>query len=118
MNKDTRYNLKALPAWEPGRGVSGVPVGKVWWSGAGELATPPAIGARVFVAMNGFGTGTVRGYFVEFGWLGVYVQVDNPPAWYVKQLAEDPGPRPGNQERVPMIFGAELAQTKPEGVRL
>lgn len=111
-NSDIRYNLSELPAWEPkphSAGVGAPPLGKVWWSGKGA---PPKIGDRVDVAMNGFGPGTVRGYFVEWGWLGIYVEVDNPPEWYVKQLAQDGARRPANREGLPMIFGAELREVK------
>lgn len=48
---------------------------------------PPAIGARIQVTMNNLGPGTVRGYFVEGGWLGLLVEFHNPPAWWVKQNA-------------------------------
>ena len=121
-DKTTVYNLDALPAWEPAedhRSEMDVPPGKVWWSGhrAGAgVPEPPAIGDRVFVNINGFGAGTVRGYFIEFGWLGVYVEVDNPPDWYRKQIAAYPEVRPANPRRLPMIFGAELTLNVGKGV--
>lgn len=74
------------------------------WSGAGSLATPPAVGSRVVVAFNGFGAGVVRGYFVESGYLGVIVECDKRPAWHIKQN--------GDANPYPHAFGAELL---PEG---
>ena len=68
------------------------------WSGAADV---PGIGERVRVRMNGLGLGTVTGYLVEHGWLGVRVQLDNPPDWYRKQ----------NGNKHAMVFGVELAET-------
>jgi hypothetical protein len=61
---------------------------------------PPAIGTKVHVTMNRLGTGVVRGYFVECGWLGLLVEFLNPPEWYVKQ----------NSHSNPLghVFGAEF----------
>lgn len=68
------------------------------WSGTGE---PPAKGARVTVKINGIGPGTVTGYAVEEGYLGVIVQVDDAtrPEWHKKQNPSN-GPA--------LVFGAEL----------
>ena len=55
------------------------------WSGENP---PPAIGAKVKVYMNGFGNGTVVGYFAEYGWLGVLVKIAKPPAWWVRQCKD------------------------------
>jgi hypothetical protein len=82
------------------------------WSGAMPL---PAIGDRVVVCFNGFGKGTVRGYLLEDGWVGVYVEPDEPPTWWDKQnMAEHKRLR-----QCCMAFGAELApctdQYFPEG---
>jgi hypothetical protein len=57
------------------------------WSGDKD---PPAIGDHVHIYMNKFGTGTVVGYFAEYGWLGVLVKLDKPPAWWRKQNPGDP----------------------------
>lgn len=65
------------------------------WSGAKPA---PAIGDRVVVRMNRLGAGVVVGYFIEHGWLGVYVKLDKAPAWYLKQNGRAPA----------MVFGAEL----------
>lgn len=52
------------------------------WSGAGD---PPAIGGRVNCRINGLGLATVTGYFVQGGYLGVTVKLDEPKSWYLKQ---------------------------------
>jgi len=57
------------------------------WSGNRPI---PKRGERVRITMNKFGTGIVRGYFVEHGYQGIYVELDNPPKWYLKQTADDP----------------------------
>lgn len=69
------------------------------WSGS---APPPAVGERVNVTMNGIGPGVVRGYFVEYGWLGLLVQHESPPAWLIKQC--------GGKSKVGLghIFGCEF----------
>jgi hypothetical protein len=61
--------------------------------------SPPAIGSKVFSNMNRLGEGVVEGYFVEHGWLGVLVKLDNPPDWYVKQNKGNP---------LAHLFGTEL----------
>jgi hypothetical protein len=76
------------------------------WSGDG----PPArIGTRVLVTMNALGYGTVRGYFIESGWLGIYVELENPPDWWKKQNKDIP---PG-KKRWSMLFGIEVAANTP-----
>jgi hypothetical protein len=51
------------------------------WTGYCE---PPAVGTRVFLRINGIGPGTVTGYAVEGGYLGVMVKVDEEtrPDWH------------------------------------
>lgn len=106
MVAQMQYNLTSLPTWVASDGThvenyDGYPR----WSGRRQMArgtgfeNPPAIGTRVLVNFNGFGLGTVRGYFVEHGWLGLYVHVDKRPDWHVKQ---NPG------DRDPMVFGVEV----------
>ncbi len=56
------------------------------WSGR---AMPSQRGARVFVTMNGFGLGTVKGHFITGGFLGLEVAPDVRPAWHVKQAGKD-----------------------------
>lgn len=64
------------------------------WSGK---AAPPAKGSVVKTNV-GFGNGVVIGYFAECGWLGVLVQLQDPPEAYVKQNGNAPC----------HIFGAEI----------
>lgn len=73
------------------------------WStnGANGFDAPPAIGERVEVTMNGFGPGTVVGYFVESGFIGIEVKVDNRPDWHRKQ-------DPTNKHPHPLVFGSEI----------
>ena len=91
MSKEANYQeFKILPeGWtkaqwggKPGDGSVLNDADPFKWSGKSD---PPAIGAKVKLYMNDFGTGTVTSYFVEYGWLGILVKLDNPPAWYVKQ---------------------------------
>ena len=77
--------------------LSSVPEGK--WSGKGPI---PAIGDRVHINFNSFGSGTVRGYFVEEEWIGVEVECDQRPEWHVRQN--------GDRHPHPLVFGAELRQ--------
>lgn len=61
----------------------------------------PPVGTKVIVTMNRLGPGTIDGYFVEDGYVGVYVILHEPPAWWVKQNISTPGRRA-------MLFGAEI----------
>lgn len=81
----SRYNLQTVPE---GR-----------WSGSKPI---PAIGERVHINLNGFGSGTVRGYFIEEGWVGVEVECDQRPEWHLKQN--------GDRHSHPLVCGAELSQ--------
>lgn len=83
--KANYQEFTTLPAWtravwKDGKVVNATDPFK--WSGSGD---PPAIGATVKIYMNKLGTGTVTGYFVEYGWFGVLVALDEPPDWWVKQ---------------------------------
>jgi hypothetical protein len=51
------------------------------WSGDIEV---PEVGDRVVVAVNRIGPGTVVGYCVMDNWIGVIVDVDDPPPWLVE----------------------------------
>ena len=82
------------------------PRARAFWSGDMPI---PQRGDRVFVTFNGFGPGTVRGYFAEWGsdqyYLGVYVECDAPPDWWVLQQIED------GDEKIrlcTMAFGLEI----------
>lgn len=68
------------------------------WSGKDD---PPAVGAKVKVRMNNIGPGVVRGYFVEYGWLGVLVKPSKPPKWWREQTKDMADP-------LAHIFGAEF----------
>jgi hypothetical protein len=45
---------------------------------------PPPIGSRVLVTFNNLGLATVRAYFTEHCYLGVEVELDQPPDWWLK----------------------------------
>lgn len=72
------------------------------WSGEGLLSTVPPVGARVNVHCNGMGPGTVEGYFVEYGWLGLRVKLDAPPEWHRKQNAGE------KWAGYALVFGVEV----------
>jgi hypothetical protein len=70
------------------------------WSGT---KAPPAIGDTVTMYVNGIGEGRVTGYFSEGKYLGVWLDLLAPPAWYLKQ----------NGGNVPAAaFGIELEPRK------
>lgn len=69
------------------------------WSGK-TMMQPPKVGELIRVTMNNLGYGVVTGYFVDGGYLGVRVKLNDPPAWYVKQNG-------GNIEGG--VFGTEIA---------
>ena len=77
--------------------LAGVPT-RVKWSN--QKAPPPLLGARVRITFNELGAGTVVGYFVEHGYLGVEVRCENRPAWHVRQN--------GDKHPHPLVFGAEI----------
>ena len=116
MATETRYHLDALPSWEArptGRAdaVGSPPEGVVWWSGTKTHPEPPKIGAHVRINFNSLGAGVVSGYFVEYGWLGVYVKLNHPPDWWKKQnLGESATEKQKDRARRlgAMVFGAEL----------
>jgi hypothetical protein len=60
------------------------------WSPKDKVSPPPAIGTRITVTMNSIGPGTVRGYFVEDNWLGLLVELHDPPIWWRKQNPDWP----------------------------
>ncbi len=77
------------------------------WSGRQGV---PEIGEIVNVTMNGLGKGIVRGYFVEDVWLGIYVELLNPPEWWINQtrrMAFSEARKPG----CAMVFGAEIERS-------
>lgn len=101
-----RYRLRKLPSWQHYvQGTSPSENDPPGWSGRGSLATPPPVGTPVIVRINGIGPGTVRGYFVEHGFLGVEVRVDDPPAWWRKQ---------NGRARIARVFGTEIIGASAE----
>jgi hypothetical protein len=78
------------------------------WSGK---EAPPAPGTPIRVTMNGLGLGTVQGYFVEYGYLGLLVRLVDPPKWWRLQNAND-------LSRLAHVFGIEFAaHGRVDGVR-
>lgn len=87
------------------------------WTGD---TNPPKVGDRVFVRMNSIGVGTVLGFFVEEGFLGVYVLPDKIPAYWAGNLDNEYGRKMladakaigGNHakwfEGSAMVFGMEV----------
>jgi hypothetical protein len=73
------------------------------WGGIEKngTATPPTIGSKIYVTMNKLGPATVKGYFVEGGWLGILVKLSDPPKWWREQNKGEPG-------RLAHIFGPEF----------
>ena len=49
----------------------------------------PSVGSEVNVKINGIGKSTILRYFHEHGFLGLLVQPQDPPAWYIKQNGAD-----------------------------
>lgn len=69
------------------------------WSGSYPI---PKIGDRVRIGFNELGSGAVESYFVEHGFVGVCVKLDNPPAWKRKQHAGT------KHEDTALVFGKEI----------
>ena len=67
------------------------------WSGGFEV---PVIGERLRVKFNQLGAGTVAGYFVAHGYLGLRVDLDQQPEWHARQNPGQPWA---------FVFGAEVA---------
>ena len=66
------------------------------WGGRIDV---PELGTKVWINFNGLGMGNVSSYFIEDGWLGVKVTLDNRPDWHKKQ----------NPDRnYALAFGAEI----------
>jgi hypothetical protein len=103
------HEFTTLPAytaavWEDGKVKNEADPYK--WSGS---KPPPKIGTRVKVYLNNLGSGTVIGYFAEYGWLGVRVRLVKKtiPDWRRKQWPDNP---PAH------LFGLDLEpRRKPAG---
>jgi hypothetical protein len=90
----------ALPAYEPAQWNGDTLLNRdapVKWGGKDA---PPAVGSKIKVTMNNLGPATVKGYFVEEGWLGLLVDFHAPPEWWVKQN--------GYSKPLGHIFGPEF----------
>lgn len=97
---EARTGVSDLPDWKYNDQGNAVPGEPLRWS---AKTPPPALGRRVNAGH--FGWGTIRGYFLEHGYLGVEVELEKPPAWLVKQWrAKGKG---GNLAR---LFGIDLAE--------
>jgi hypothetical protein len=90
----TQYSV--LPAYEHSAKTGNCPQDALKWSNEKE---PPAIGARIWIKVNGIGSATVIAYFDAGDWLGVVCKIDNPPEWYIRQNGKD---------RNATVFGAEI----------
>lgn len=85
-----QYNIEVLSESveciempKTGEDFKNLPARAKW--GKCAFASPPPIGTRVRVKINQLGTGTVQGYFIEHGWVGVHVLPDARPEWHLKQ---------------------------------
>lgn len=76
---------------------------KLKWS----AARVPDVGERIYVKFNGFGFGFVRGYCNMDGFVGLLVEPDVLPDWYVKQtLSEKTIKEVGT--KIITVFGIEF----------
>lgn len=88
------------PQWTAVQTLADLPA-DLTWSGTQPV---PAIGARVRVYMNSFGSALVKAYFHAEGYLGVVCLPDQLPAWFQQQ---NPGVQEGH------FFGRELEPFRP-----
>jgi len=72
------------------------------WAKTVDFPTPPPVGTRVRVKVSELGTGTVQGYFIEHGWVGVHILPDARPAWHIAQNGPD--------KNYYLVFGNEIAR--------
>lgn len=69
------------------------------WSGTFPI---PQIGDSVSINFSELGTGKVESYFVEHGYVGITVRLDNAPEWHKKQSK-------GTEfDGIAMVFGREI----------
>jgi len=109
MNQNYR-TFDSLPegwiSYQPTGDESVPPPEGIKWSGDDA---PPAIGTKIRISMNGIGPAIVRGYFVEYGWLGLLTEVLSPPDWWVRQNV-----KPGKPAPLGHVFGVEFKPWKEE----
>jgi len=67
----------------------------------------PDVGDRIFITFNGWGLATVRGYCHIEGFVGLLVEPDVLPDWYVKQTKRE-GFIKELGEKIITIFGREF----------
>jgi len=58
----------------------------------------PSVGDKVDINFNRLGSGTVDCYFIEYGYLGVVVVLENQPKWHKEQ----------NDHNLALVFGNEI----------
>ena len=104
--KTCEYDLRAMPAYiarpsgNPTDWTAEQKASLKWTTPEkGGFLFCPLIGTRVNVTCNSMGLGTVSSYFFEHGYLGVKVDLDNPPDWHKKQ---NPG------KPYALVFGSEI----------
>lgn len=72
------------------------------WSGE---EPPPPLGTEIIVEFNHLGPAKVLGYFTEYGWLGLEVELHSPPDWWVRQAKH-------NGFKTAFIFGVDSYRRK------
>lgn len=88
--------VHTVPAYEFKTVRTQVPGRVAIWS---NDDTPPAVNERIELRINCLGKAVVQGYVVIYGYLGVMVKLEDPPAWFVRQ----------NNGNVPCVaYGAEI----------
>lgn len=76
-----------------------IPAQPYKWSGARQV---PAIGERVTITFNELNTGSVIGYLVTDGYLGVWIKLDKNPEWRERQGHDGPA----------LVYGAEIKEQR------
>lgn len=72
----------------------------------------PAVGARVFVTMNGIGWARVEGFFESCGYVGLMIKPTKPPRYYrenTRKAQANPNKPTWMKEGIGCVFGAEVA---------
>lgn len=89
--------ISVLPVYKH-RALGEMPYSIALWDGKN---TPPAVGEQVYLKLNNLGLGTVTGYAVEDGYLGLMVKIEDAarPQWH-----KDHNPT----NRASIAFGREI----------
>jgi len=93
------YGLKVIPG-KVNMDVSDSRVPGLKYSGKSPV---PAIGDRVFIALNKLGHGEVVSYYIEDHCLGVEIKLDAPPAWHLRRYLIGTG-----NYGITRMFGSEV----------